>query len=87
MRKLKLPCLAVLLGVSALQAADFKQAVVVLPSSPTTPERKAAQMLVEEITKRTQARLKIASQATPGLSGDLSASGLRQTRELHHHFK
>jgi hypothetical protein len=66
MRKLKLPCLAVLLAAAALQAADFKQAVVVLPASPTTPERKAAQMLVEEIAKRTQARLKIASQAPPG---------------------
>lgn len=63
MRKVILPCLAV---AFALQAADFKQAVVVLPASPTTPEKKAAQMLVEEITKRTQLRLKIAPQAPAG---------------------
>jgi hypothetical protein len=66
MRKLKLPCLAVLLVASFLQAADFKQAVVVLPASPTTPEKKAGQMLVEEIAKRTQLRLKISPQATAG---------------------
>ena len=67
MRKLKLPCLAVLLGLSSLQAVDFKQAVVVLPSSPTTPEKKAAQMLVEEIAKRTQLRLKIGGAGTPAI--------------------
>src|ERR1700676_2331136 len=67
MRKLKLLCLAVLLGACALQAADLKQAVVVLPASPTTPEKKAAQMLVEEITKRTQLRLKIGPAGTPAI--------------------
>src|SRR5271166_2457050 len=67
MRKLKLPCLAVLIAVSALHAADFKQAVVVLPTSPTTPEKKAAQMLVEEIAKRTQLRLKIGPAGAPAI--------------------
>jgi hypothetical protein len=56
-----------LLAAGFLQAADFKQAVVVLPSSPTTPEKKAGQMLVEEIAKRTQLRLKISPQATAGV--------------------
>src|ERR1035437_4829544 len=61
MRKLKLVCLAVL-GASALLGAHFENAVVVLAGSPTTPQKKAAQMLVEEFEKRTQLRLKIASQ-------------------------
>ena len=67
MRKLKLPCFAVLLLACALHAADFKQAVVILPASPTTPEKKAAQMLVEEITKRTQLRLKIGASGSPAI--------------------
>ena len=66
MRKLKLPCLAVLLAAAFLDAADFQQAVVVLPASPTTPEKKAGQMLVEEIAKRTQLRLKISPQVAAG---------------------
>jgi hypothetical protein len=66
MRKLKLPSLAVLLAASFLQAADFKKAVVVLPASATIPERKAGQMLVEEIAKRTQLRLIISPQTTSG---------------------
>lgn len=67
MRNLKLPCLAAaILAVSAL-AADFKQAVVILPSSPTTPQKKAAQMIQEEVEKRTQLRLKIASSGSPAI--------------------
>lgn len=65
MRKLKLVCLAVL-GASALLGAHFENAVVVLAGSPTTPQKKAAQMLVEEIEKRTQLRLKISSQVPAG---------------------
>jgi hypothetical protein len=65
MRKLKLLCLAVL-GASALLGAHFENAVVVLAGSPTTPQKKAAQMLVEEIEKRTQLRLKISSQVPAG---------------------
>jgi hypothetical protein len=65
MSRLKLPCLAVLFA-SAIFPADFKQAVVVLPGSSTTPQKKAAQMLVEEIEKRTQLRLKVSAQAPAG---------------------
>src|ERR1700677_4001297 len=65
MRKLQLFCIAAL-GASALFAADFKQAVVVLAGSAPTPQKKAAQMLVEEIEKRTQLRLKISAQAAAG---------------------
>ena len=66
MRKLKLPCLAALAACLSAFAADFKQAVVVMPASPTVPERKAAQMLVEEIAKRTQLRLQISTTAPAG---------------------
>ncbi len=62
MRKLKLPCLAVLCA-SALLGARFENAVVVLASPATTPQKKAAQMLVEEIEKRTQLRLKVSTAA------------------------
>ncbi len=65
MHKLRLPCLAVL-GASALLGAHFENAVVVLPGSATTPQKKAAQMLVEEVEKRTQLRLHISSQTTAG---------------------
>ncbi|MDQ6706185.1 MAG: hypothetical protein M3Z85_09470, partial [Acidobacteriota bacterium] len=66
MRDCPLPCLAVLLTANAFAStADFRQAVVVLSGSPTGPQRKAAQMLVEEIEKRTQLRLKIGSEAPP----------------------
>jgi hypothetical protein len=63
----KLPRIAVLASIlaasSSLSAADFKDAVVVLSPAATTPQKKAAQMLVEEIEKRTQLRLKIANVA------------------------
>jgi hypothetical protein len=61
----KLPCVAVL-GAAALCGAHFENAVVVLPASATTPQKKAAQMLVEEIEKRTQLRLKISPDAPAG---------------------
>jgi hypothetical protein len=57
MRKLKLPCLAVL-GASALLGGHFENATVVAGWE-TRPQLKAAQMLVEEIEKRTQLRLKV----------------------------
>jgi hypothetical protein len=66
MCKLKLPCLAVL-GASALFGAHFENAVVVLAGSATTPQKKAAQMLVEEIEKRTQLRLKVSTDAATGV--------------------
>jgi len=70
MRKLKLPCVAVPIAVFALSRclfpADFKSATIVLPASASTPMKKAAQMLTEEIEKRTQLRLKIATSAASG---------------------
>src|ERR1700674_1344581 len=67
MRKMKLPCIAAItLLTSTGFAGDFKQAVVVLAGSPTTPQKKAAQMLVEEIEKRTQLRLKISGDVPQG---------------------
>jgi hypothetical protein len=68
MRKLKLPRIAVVVSMlmGSLLGADFKSAVVVLPPSATTPQKKAAQMLVEEIEKRTQLRLKISSDVKGG---------------------
>jgi hypothetical protein len=62
MEKVKLPCLAVLAAFPLL-AADFRQAVVV-PAGPA--QNKAALMLVEEIAKRTQLRLKISTEAPSG---------------------
>ena len=64
---MKPPCLAVAMLASAALAADFRQAVIVLPASPTMPEKKAAQMLSEEIEKRTQVRLKIAASGSPAI--------------------
>jgi hypothetical protein len=64
---MKLPCLAVALLSWPALAADFRQAVIVLPASPTTTEKKAAQMLSEEIEKRTQLRLKIAAAGSPAI--------------------
>jgi hypothetical protein len=81
MRELKLPGLLVmgaLLTGSSLAGADFRDSVVVLPRSATTPQKKAAQMLVEEIEKRTQLRLKIADSApvgAPTISLGLGAGG------------
>lgn len=80
---MKLPCLAVALAAS-LMAADFKQAVIVLPANPTVPEKKAAQMLTEEIEKRTQLRLKIAASGSPAIylkvaSGKPESFNLRTT--------
>jgi hypothetical protein len=42
--------------------ADLRQAVIVLPAGVTKPQQKAAQMLTEEIEKRTQLRLKVVLQ-------------------------
>jgi len=67
MHKLKLPRIAAIAAFASMSfAADFKQAVVVLAGSPTTPQKKAAQMLVEEIEKRTQLRLKISGDVPQG---------------------
>lgn len=72
---MKLPCLAVAIFATSALAADFRQAVVILPPSPTTPEKKAAQMMQEEIEKRTQLRLKIAASGSPAIYLKVSPGG------------
>ena len=69
--------LCALLAPSLVVAADFGHATIVLPASASTPQKKAAQMLAEEIAKRTQLRLKIASEAPAGAPAILlkSAAG------------
>lgn len=47
-----------LFSARAQNALDLSRAVIFSPKTATTPERKAAQMLVEEIEKRTRIRLK-----------------------------
>lgn len=77
MRKVKPPCLAMLACLLPVCGVDFSKAVVVVAGSPTTPQRKAAQMLVEEIEKRTQLRLPIAPDAradTPAIRLGLTAA-------------
>jgi len=64
---MKLPSLAVMILATSAFAADFKDAVLILPFSPTTPQKKAAQMIQEEIEKRTQLRLKIATSGSPAI--------------------
>ena len=60
MCRIVLPCFAVLLFFLAPgRAGDFRGAAIVLPPGAGKPQQKAAQMLAEEIEKRTQLRLKI----------------------------
>jgi hypothetical protein len=74
-----LPVLAVLVAVPAfLGGADLRQAVIVLPSGMAKPQQKAAQMLSEEIEKRTQLRLKV----VPQLPADGPAIMLGQIGKL-----
>src|SRR5579884_1702200 len=47
-------------------ASDFRNATIVIAPDASTPQKKAAQMLAEEVEKRTQLRLKIANAAVPG---------------------
>ena len=57
---------ALLLALSAAATAfalDLRNAVIVLPANAASPERKAAQMLTEEIAKRTQLQLRVAPSA------------------------
>ena len=79
MRKLILPFLTVLLTAPALlQGADLRNAVIVLPAGVSKPQQKAAQMLTEEIEKRTQLRLKI----VPQLPADGPAVVIGRARNL-----
>ncbi len=50
----------------AMAAIDLRSAVIVVPAAASSPEKKAAQMLTEEIAKRTQIRLEVASAALAG---------------------
>ena len=47
-------------------ALDFRNATIVVAAQASTPQQKGAKMLAEEIEKRTQLRLKIASAPVPG---------------------
>lgn len=59
-----LTCLA---AVSCLKSATLTNAVIVVDPAASKPQQKAAQMLSEEIAKRTQIRLKIAAQPPAGV--------------------
>src|SRR5438270_3042084 len=65
MRRIILPCFALLLLDTAAVAADYRHAAIVLAPGASKPQQKAAQMLAEEIEKRTQLRLKIVPQPPP----------------------
>ena len=52
--------LVALAATGSALALDFKDATIVLPAGATAPQKNAARMLSEEITKRTQLRLPIA---------------------------
>lgn len=51
------------LSASAPAAMDLSKAVIFVPQGASGPEKKAAQMLSEEIAKRTQLRLEVTSSA------------------------
>ncbi len=59
-----LPALLLLAGMA--QALDLKNAVVVAPAGAAMPVQKAAQMLREEVEKRTQVRMALASALPSG---------------------
>src|SRR5579884_3748095 len=57
---------ALLLFLAPLSAADFRNATIVVSDPASKPQHKAAQMLAEEIEKRTQVRLRIGSERAAG---------------------
>ena len=65
MRRIVLACATALLYNMAALAADYRHASIVIAPGASKPQQKAAQMLAEEIEKRTQLRLKILPQAPP----------------------
>src|SRR5450432_2790043 len=65
LRKVSFAGLALMWPLAAANL-DFRGAVIVIPSTASTPERKAAVMLAEEIEKRTQLRLKVQTQPADG---------------------
>src|ERR1700730_7317037 len=63
MRKLLLSTIAAAVIIPGMVCGgDFRQAVIVIPAGASKPQQKAAQMLAEEIEKRTQLRLKTVAQ-------------------------
>jgi hypothetical protein len=64
--KTTMACVSILALPLVAASLDFRNAVIVIPSSASTPERKAAAMLSEEIEKRTQLRLKVQTQPPTG---------------------
>jgi len=56
-------------------AVDLRHAVIFVPPGAASPERKAAQMLTEEIAKRTQIRLEVTN-AAPAAGRQVIALGL-----------
>jgi hypothetical protein len=58
--------LALALCCAAAFAADLRTAVIVIPRGAPSPEQKAAQMLTEEIARRTQIRLPVSDAASSG---------------------
>ncbi len=73
-----LSLLAVAWTLSAAPAPanlDFRNATIVIPAGASTPERKAAAMLAEEIEKRTQLRLKVQTEPAAGAAFVLERAG------------
>lgn len=58
----------------ALTGADLRNAVILVPAAAPGPEQKAAQMLTEEIAKRTQIRLEV-THAAPAAGRPVIALG------------
>ena len=55
----KLALLAFFIATGTATALDFRGATIVIPAAATPPQKTAARMLSEEITKRTQLKLNI----------------------------
>jgi len=70
---------AVLVLPLAAANLDFRSATIVISASASTPERKAAAMLSEEIEKRTQLRLRVQTQAAAGPAFVLGRAGQVQS--------
>ncbi|MGH9665838.1 MAG: glycoside hydrolase family 20 zincin-like fold domain-containing protein, partial [Bryobacteraceae bacterium] len=53
-------------ALSAAAGVDLRNAIIVISPQAASPEKKAAQMLTEEIAKRTQIRLPVRNSAAEG---------------------
>ncbi len=73
---------ATILAISSYGAnLDLRHAVIVIPSAASMPEKKSAQMLAEEIEKRTQLRLPV-TQGTAAQSAAFVLARVDQLRGL-----